>query len=225
MKIFKDKVVDLAYLKDLNFSNLEIEAPEIVNISSINGNKKLTSLSIKGEYKKNYSHAYGTDFPGYVTKTMDLGSLNVLPVLKKLFLGPGVRNLIFLKNLPSVVELSINDAESLIGIENLKKLRKLTIGECAGLDSFKPLLQLKLTSLDFFCTRFNKNLWLELIEFVNTANKVEVNVQKYKNIPKKRILSIKLIDGITEFNFDEDSYYGNSFNFKINRKNNVVKKN
>jgi hypothetical protein len=47
---------------------------------------------------------------------------------------------------------------------------------------------------------------------------VDVYVQKYKSIPKKRILAIAQMDGITEFNFNEDSYWGNSFCFKIERK-------
>ena len=54
MKISKDKVVDLSYLKDLNFSDLEIDAPGFKNISAINGNKKLKSLAVRGEYKKLY---------------------------------------------------------------------------------------------------------------------------------------------------------------------------
>ena len=218
MKISKDKVVDLSYLKDLNFSDLEIDAPGFKNISAINGNKKLKSLAVRGEYKKLYLPSFGTDFPGYITDTMDLGAIKNLPALVKLILGPGIRNVEFLKNLPSVVELNIADANSLKGLENLKKLRKLTIGECSGLDSLLPLLQLKLTSLDFFCTRFEKKLWLDFIEFLNTANKVEVNFEKYKNIPKKRILEIEKMEGITEFSFNEDSYWGNSFDFKIDRK-------
>lgn len=218
MKISKDKVVDLSYLKDLNFSDLEIDAPGFKNITAINGNKKLKSLAVSGEYKKLYLPAFGTDFPGYVTDKMDLGALTNLPALQKLVLGPGIRNVEFLKNLPSVVELYIRDAKSLIGIETLKKLRKFTIGECSGLDSLLPLLQLKLTSLDFFCTRFEKKLWLDFIEFVNTANKVDVNFDKYKNIPKKRILEIEKMEGIVDFNFNEDGYSGNSFGFRIERK-------
>jgi len=218
MKISKDKVVDLSYLKDLNFSDLEINAPGFKNISAINGNKKLKTLAVGGENKKLYLPSFGTDFPGYITDTMDLGAIKNLPALQKLVLGPGIRNVEFLKNLPSVVELNIRDAKSLIGIETLKKLRKFTIGECSGLDSLLPLLQLKLISLDFFCTRFEKKLWLDFIEFVNTANKVDVYVQKYKNIPKKRILEIEQMEGIVDFNFNEDGYYGNSFGFRIERK-------
>ena len=56
-----------------------------------------------------------------------------------------------------------------------------------------------------------------MVEFVNTANKVEVNFEKYKNIPKKRILEIEKMEGITEFSFNEDSYWGNSFSFTIKR--------
>jgi hypothetical protein len=225
MKISKDKAVDLSYLKDLSFSDLEIDAPGFKNISAINGNKKLMSLAVRGEYKKLYLPAFGTDFPGYITDTMDLSSLKNLPALVKLILGPGIRNVEFLKNLTSIVELNIADANSLKGLEQLKKLRKFTIGECSGLDSLKPILQLKLTSLDFFCTRFEKKLWLDFIEFVNTANKVEVNFDKYKNIPKKRILEIEQMEGIVDFNFNEDGYYGNSFSFRIERKEKRKNKN
>lgn len=105
-----------------------------------------------------------------------------------------------------------------MGIECLTKIKKLRIGECSGLDSLKPLLQLKLTSIDFFCPRFNKKLWLDFIEFVKNSDKVEINVEKYKNIPKKLILAIEAMDGITDFYFNEDGYLGNSFSFKIKRK-------
>lgn len=226
MKIRKDRVVDLSYLQDISFTDLEIDAPGFKNIAVINGNKKLKTLVVRGEYTKLYLPAFGTDFPGYVTSTMDLGALSKLPALQKLVLGPGIRNVEFLKNLTSIKELEIEDAKSLKGIEYLIKLKKLTIGECSELDSLKPLLQLKLKSLDFFCTRFEKKLWLDFIEFANTANKVDVYVQKYKNIPKQRILAIEKMDGIVDFDFTEDDYYGNSFSFKIKRKKKYgIKKN
>jgi hypothetical protein len=220
MKIRKDKVVDLSYLRDISFTELEIDAPGFKNIAVINANKKLKTLVVRGEYKKHFLPAFGTDFPGYVTSTMDLGALTNLPALQKLVLGPGIRNVEFLKNLTSIKELEIQDAKSLIGIEYLTKLKKLTIGECSGLDSLKPLEHLKLSSLDFFTTRFNKALWIDFIHIVNVYDKVEIYVQKYKNIPKKRILAIEEMDGIVDFNFNEDGYWGNSFDFKIQKKKN-----
>jgi hypothetical protein len=217
MKIRKDKVVDLSYLQDISFTELEIDAPGFKNIAVINGNKKLKTLAVRGEYSKLYLPAFGTDFPGYVTNTLDLAALTNLPALQKLVLGPGIRNVEFLKNLTSIKELEIQDAKSLIGIEYLTKLKKLTIGECSGLDSLMPLEHLKLSSLDFFTTRFNKALWLDFINIVKVSDKVEIDVQKYKNIPKKRILAIEEMDGIVDFNFNEDGYWGNSFDFKIKR--------
>lgn len=221
MKISKDKMVDLSYLKDLSFSELEINAPGFKNIAAINGNKRLISLAVKGDYRKLYTPAFGTDFPGYITNTMDLGALNNLPGLIKLVLGLGIRTIDFLKNLPLVTELKIEDAESVMGIETLVNLRKLTIGECSGLDALKPLLQLKLTSLDFFCTRFEKKLWLDFMEFVKASNNVEINVEKYRNIPKKRVMALEEMEGITDFYFTEDAYYGNSFSFKIGSKSQI----
>ena len=218
MKIRKNKVVDLSYLQDFSFTELEIDAPGFENIAVINGNKKLKTLVVSGEYNKLYLPAFGTDFPGYVTSTMDLGALTNLPALQKLVLGPGIRNVEFLKNLTSIKELEIEDAKSLIGIEYLTKLKKLTIGECSGLDSLKPLEHLKLSSLDFFTTRFNDALWLDFIHIVKSSDKVEICVQKYKNIPKKRVLAIEEMDGIVDFYFHEDGYWGNSFSFKIERK-------
>jgi len=199
MKIIKDKVVDLSYLQDISFTELEIDAPGFKNIAVINGNKKLKTLAVRGEYKKLYLPAFGTDFPGYVTSIMDLGALTNLPALQKLVLGPGIRNIEFLKSLTSIKELEIEAAKSLIGIEYLTKLKKLTIGECSGLDSLKPLEQLKLNSLRFFTTRFNKTLWLDFINIVKVSDKVEIYVEKYKNIPKKRILAIEEMDGIVDF--------------------------
>jgi hypothetical protein len=49
------------------------------------------------------------------------------------------------------------------------------------------------------------------------SNNIEISVEKYKNIPKKRILALKEIEGITDFYFNEDSYWGNSFSFTIKR--------
>ena len=166
MKIRKDKIVDLSYLQDFSFSELEIDAPGFKNIDAINGNKNLKTLAVRGEYTKLYLPGFGTDFPGYVTETMDLGSLTNLPALEKIVLGPGIRNVEFLKNLTSIKELVIEDAQSLNGVESLNKLKKLTIGECSGLESISPLRQLKLESLNFFSTRFNKNLWLDFVDFV-----------------------------------------------------------
>ena len=218
MKIRKDKIVDLSYLQDFSFSELEIDAPGFKNIDSINGNKNLKTLAVRGEYKKLYLPGFGTDFPGYVTETMDLGSLTNLPALEKVVLGPGIRNVEFLKNLTSIKEIVIEDAQSLIGIESLNKLKKLTIGECSALESLSPLKQLKLKSLSFFTTRFNKNLWLDFVDLVMQSANVEISVDKYKNIPKKRILALEELEGITDFYFNEDSYWGNSFSFTIKRK-------
>ena len=215
MKIRKDKIVDLSYLQDFSFSELEIDAPGFKNIDAINGNKNLKTLAVRGEYTKLYLPGFGTDFPGYVTETMDLGSLTNLPALEKIVLGPGIRNVEFLKNLTSIKELVIEDAQSLNGVESLNKLKKLTIGECSGLESISPLRQLKLESLNFFSTRFNKNLWLDFVDFVMQSDSIEISVEKYKNIPKKRILALEEVEGITDFYFSEDTYWGNSFSFTI----------
>jgi hypothetical protein len=218
VKIRKDYIVDLSYLQDFSFSDLEIDAPGFRNIGVINGNKELKTLAVRGEYNKLYLPGFGTDFPGYVTETMDLGSLTDLPALEKIVLGPGIRNVEFLKNLTSIKELIIEDAQSLMGVESLMKLKKIRLGECNGLESLRPINQLKLDSLEFFTTRFNKNLWLDFVDFVIHANDIEISVEKYKNIPKKRILAVEELEGITDFYFNEDSYWGNSFSFTIKRK-------
>lgn len=220
MKIRKDKIVDLSYLQDISFTDLEIDAPGFKNIAVINGNKKLKTLVVRGEFTKLYLPAFGTNFPGYVTSTMDLGALTNLPALQKLVLGPGIRNLEFLKNLNSIKELDIEDAKSLNGIESLNKLKKLTIGECSGLESLSPLRQLNLKSIHFSRTRFNKNLWLDFVTFVMQSDSIDISFEKYQNIPKKRILALAEMDGIVDFNFFEDGYWGNSFSFKIKRKKN-----
>jgi hypothetical protein len=218
VKIRKDKIVDLSYLQDFSFSELEIDAPGFKNIDAINGNKSLKTLAVRGEYTKIYLPGFGTAYPGYVTETMDLGSLTNLPALEKIVLGPGIRNVEFLKNITSIKELEIEDAQRLTGIESLSNLKKLTIGECSALESLSPLKQLKLKSLNFFTTRFNKSLWIDFVDFIMIADGLEIDVDKYKNIPKKRILALEDMEGICDFYFNEDSYWGNSFSFKIERK-------
>jgi len=218
VKIRKYKIVDLAYLQEFSFAELEIDAPGFKNIEVINGSKKLKTLAIRGEFKKLYLPNIGTDFPGYVTENLDLSSLVNLPALKKLVLGPGVKNVEFLRNLISIKELEIEDAQSLAGIESLSKLQKLTLGECAELDDLSPLNDLKLKSIFFYRTRFNKSLWIDFIDFISVADGIEIEFDKYKNIPKKRILAIQDLEGVVDFYFNEDTYWGNSFSFKIERK-------
>jgi hypothetical protein len=218
VKIQKDKIVDLSYLQDFSFSELEIDAPGILNIGVLNGNESLKSLSVRGNYSKLYLPAFGTDFPGYLSDTIDLDFLTNLPSLEKLRLGPGIRSLTFLKSLPSIIDLEIEDVNSLNGIESLVSLKRLKIGECASLNGLKPINHLKLESLEFFTTRFNKNLWLDFVDLVTQSVNVEISVEKYKNIPKKRILALQEMEGITDFYFNEDSYWGNSFSFKVNRR-------
>ena len=218
MKIRKDKVVDLSYLQDISFTELEIDAPGFTNISVLNGNENLKMLSIRGKYSKLYFPAIGTDFPGYLTDTIELDDLTDLPAIEKLRLGPGIRSVEFLKSLPSIIDLEIEDAKSLIGIEALTSLKRLKIGECSSLEGLKSLNQLKLESLEFFTTRFNKNIWLDLLDFVMCSNNIEISLDKYKNIPKKQILALEKMEGITGFYFNEDGYWGNSFSFKIERK-------
>jgi hypothetical protein len=217
MKIKKDTIVDLSYLEDFSFAELEIDAPGFTNISVLNGNEKLKSLTIRGKYNKLYIPSFGTDFPGYLTDTIELLELTSLPALIKLILGPGVRSLEFLRNLTTIEDLEIEDAKTLNGLDSLKNLKRLKIGECASLEGLKPINQLKLDTLEFFRTRFNKNLWLDFLDFVMQSNNIEISVEKYKNIPKKRILALKEIEGITDFYFNEDGYWGNSFSFTIKR--------
>lgn len=217
MKISKDKTIDLSYLQDFSFTELEIDAPGIINIGVLNGNESLKSLSVRGNYSKLYVPAFGTDFPGYLTDTIELGELTNLPAIEKLRLGPGIRSVEFLKSLSSIIDLEIEDAKCLNGIESLLSLKRLKIGECAALKGLKPINQLKLESLEFFTTRFNKNLWLDFVDFVMQSASIDISVEKYKNIPKKRILALEEVEGITDFYFNEDSYWGNSFSFTIKR--------
>jgi hypothetical protein len=218
MKISKDRTVDLSYLQDFSFTELEIDAPGILNIGVLNGNESLKSLSVRGNYSKLYLPAFGTDFPGYLSDTIDLDVLTNLPSLEKLRLGPGIRSITFLKSLPSIIDLEIEDAKSLNGIESLLYLKRLKIGECASLKELKPINQLNLESLEFFTTRFNKNMWLDFLDFVMKSDSIDISFEKYKNIPKKRILAVEELEGITDFYFNEDSYWGNSFSFTIKRK-------
>jgi len=217
MKISKDRTVDLSYLQDFSFTELEIDAPGIINIGVLNGNESLKSLSVRGNYSKIYVQAFGTDFPGYLADTIELGDLTNLPAIEKLRLGPGIRSITFLKSLPSIIDLEIEDAKSLNGIESLLYLKRLKIGECASLKELKPINQLNLESLEFFTTRFNKNMWLDFLDFVMKSDSIDISVEKYKNIPKKRILALQELEGITDFYFNEDSYWGNSFTFTIKR--------
>jgi len=217
MKISKDRTVDLSYLQDFSFTELEIDAPGIINIGVLNGNESLKSLSVRGNYSKIYVPAFGTDFPGYLADTIELGDLTNLPAIEKLRLGPGIRSITFLKSLPSIIDLEIEDAKSLNGIESLLYLKRLKIGECASLKELKPINQLNLESLEFFTTRFNKNMWLDFLDFVMKSDSIDISVEKYKNIPKKRILALQELEGITDFYFNEDSYWGNSFTFTIKR--------
>jgi hypothetical protein len=217
VKIQKDNIVDLSYLQDFSFSDLEIDAPGLTNISVLNGNENLKSLTVRGKYNKLYIPSFGTNFPGYLTDTIDLQELTSLPALNKLILGPGVRSMEFLRNLTSIKDLEIEDAKTLNGVDSLKNLKRLKIGECASLEGLKPINQLKLDTLEFFTTRFNKNLWLEFLDFVMQSNNIEISVEKYKNIPKKRVLVLNEIEGLTDFYFNEDGYWGNSFSFIIKR--------
>ena len=222
MKIRKDRVVDLTYLKDLQLSELEIDAPGIENIAVINGSETLKTLVVRGEFKKVYLPALGTNIPGYITDTMDMSAVTNLPALQKLVLGPGIRSIEFLVNLPTITELELEDIKSLSGIESLLQLKMLRIGECSSLDRLRLLNNLKLSYLYFFTTRFTKVLWQDFEEYVKEANDVEVTVEKYKNIPRKRILAIESVDGVTDFEFCEDGYWGNSFSFKIDRKSGSI---
>jgi hypothetical protein len=123
-----------------------------------------------------------------------------------------------LKDLPSITELVIEDAMSLQGIESVTNLRKLTVGSCGGLQSLQPLKALNLESLTLARNRFNKRLWTDFLDYIGTATDVSVYVEKYKNIPTMQIMKIPELSGVTDFEFSEDRYWGNSFSFNISRK-------
>jgi hypothetical protein len=206
MKIQRDEIVDLEFLKDLDVRELEIDAPAIAHVESLNGKSGLIYLAIR---------PWGSTRSG--DSVIDLSPLHELPDLTKLVLGPGVYNISFLKDLPSITELVIEDAIALHGIESVTNLRKLTVGSCAGLQSLQPLKALNLESLTLARNRFNKRLWTDFLDYIATATDVSVNVEKYKNIRTKQIMKIPEMNYVSAFEFCEDNYWGNSFSFRVER--------
>lgn len=210
MKIKREKIVDLSFLKGTDISELEIDAPGIKNITALNGNKSLEKLSIN----------FGTSGRGF--KEIKMRGLKSLPSLKSLELGEEVKSIDFVKGLENLEYLAVEGCVSLKGIEGLSKLREIEL-RCRSLKSIQPIETLKLNSLRFFVFSFNEKILEELYKIIESGVVDEVSIDKCRNlynenasrpmefdISKSIVSKFKKLSGVKTVDYNHDGYFGDS---------------
>ncbi len=210
MRIRKEKTLDLSYLKDLNSSELIIDAPNIENVTVLNGNKSLTKLSIN------------SGFSGRGYNEIKMTGLNDLPSLKKLQLGEEVKSIAFVKYLDSVEFLSVEGCISLKGIDGMVNLKEIKITG-RSLNSIKHIETLNLDALTFFVFSFSNEMLEELYQIAEKSIAKEIRLDKCRNLhsnkvahPKefdigKEVISrFKKMESVNEVQYFPDKYYGDS---------------